>query len=254
MAALNFPANPVDGELYPDPAPAGATQYVYNGTKGTWLTVFRGVERVSTRTPLFTSGTSNNPVINIPVATPAAGGYMSAADKTKLDSLGPSAGTVTSITAGTGIGAPATGNSIVTAGTLNLLPPTPLAIGGVRGGTGVSITTQGVLNLLAPTTANIGGVKAGAGLTISADGTISLASSGAFVVIDSLASQFNGVKVTFQLTVNGIPYAPAGVNNLLLYINGAFQIPISAFSVQGSSVTFTSAPPTGASFYGISLT
>lgn len=57
-------------------------------------------------------------------------------------------GTVTAITPGPGLGAPATGNVITTSGTLILLPP----------------TTDGV---------EIGGVKVGNNITIGVDGTIS---------------------------------------------------------------------------------
>jgi hypothetical protein len=57
-------------------------------------------------------------------------------------------GTVSSITPGPGLGAPATGNVITTAGTILLLPP----------------TTDGVY---------IGGVKQGNNVTIAVDGTIS---------------------------------------------------------------------------------
>ena len=57
-------------------------------------------------------------------------------------------GTITAITPGPGLGAPATGNVITTAGTLILLPP----------------TTDGV---------EIGGVKVGDNITIAVDGTIS---------------------------------------------------------------------------------
>jgi hypothetical protein len=254
MAALNFPANPTDGQLYPDPAQPGVTQYIYNDTKGTWLTVFRGVETVTGVNPILVGGTTNNPAVSIRPSSQTQAGSMSAADKTKLDNLNPSPGTVTDITAGLGLGAPAAGNTITSSGTINLLPPTPTVIGGVRAGTGVATSAQGVLNLQAATTANLGGVKQGAGLSISADGTISLASSGSFVVLDSIASQFNDTRTVFTLAVNGLPYAPATVNNLLIFVGGVLQAPLTNFSVVGSTLTFTGAPPTGASFYGISLT
>ena len=62
-----------------------------------------------------------------------------------------SGGTVTSITAGIGIGAPTTGSSIITAGTLDLLPATPTILGGVVPGEGTAITASGVLSITTPT-------------------------------------------------------------------------------------------------------
>jgi hypothetical protein len=36
MAALEFPINPVDGQLYPEPAIPGKTQWVYLAASGVW--------------------------------------------------------------------------------------------------------------------------------------------------------------------------------------------------------------------------
>ena len=252
MAALNFPSNPVDGQLYPDPAQPGVTQYVWVSSKGTWLTVFKGVERVDGLSPITVGGSTAIPKVGIQPATPTQDGYLSAADKAKINSLPPNI--VTEVGAGVGLGAPATGDSITASGTINLLPPTPTVIGGVRAGTGVTTSAQGVLDLQTATATRLGGVKQGAGLDISADGTISLTSSGAFVVLDSLAGQFNGARFSFTLTVSGVPYFPATANNLLIFVGGIVQAPLTNFSVVGSTLTFTGAPPTGASFYGISLT
>lgn len=87
MAALNFPNNPEDGQLYPDPAIPGAVQYVWSEIKGTWLAVFQGIDRISGNEPIIVAGARNQPVISILQATEQYGGYMSAADKIKLDAL-----------------------------------------------------------------------------------------------------------------------------------------------------------------------
>jgi hypothetical protein len=57
-------------------------------------------------------------------------------------------GTVTSITPGTGLGAPATGNTITTSGTIQLLPPTldGTKIGGVKRGTNITIAVDGTIS------------------------------------------------------------------------------------------------------------
>jgi hypothetical protein len=249
--ALNFPASPVDGQVYPNPAPPGATQYVYNADKGTWLTVFRGGERVTGNAPIFVTGEQSNPAVNISPATQTSAGSMSAADKTKLDNFNPTAG-VTRVTTGTGLGAPATGDSITDTGTINLLAPTPLAIGGVKAGNNVTIAADGTLTLKAPSSTIIGGVKQGAGVSISADGTIS--ATPGFTTLDNISNQFNGSLTQFQMTVSGVPFAPPNINALLVFVGGVIQPPLVGFTITGSSIIFTSAPPAGVTFYGISLT
>jgi hypothetical protein len=87
MAALNFPNNPEDGQLYPDPAEPGVTQYVWNATKGTWLAVAKGVERVDAATPIIVGGTASVPVVGIVDATPTRAGAMTAAQAAKLAAL-----------------------------------------------------------------------------------------------------------------------------------------------------------------------
>ncbi len=252
--ALNFPSSPSDGDIYPDPAPAGSTQYVYNASKGTWLTVFRGVERVSGNAPIFVSGEPSAPAVNIFPATQSAAGSMSAADKTKLDNLGPGDGTVKEIAAGVGLGAPNTGDKITTAGTISLLPASINSLGGVRAGANVEITPTGTLTVRPPSSLVIGGVKQGTGLQISADGTVSLAPNSTYTVLDNIASGFNGTQTQFQMRVNGVPFAPSSFNALLIFVGGIIQVPLSSYTLSSSFIIFTSPPPAGASFYGISLT
>jgi len=253
--ALNFPSNPVNGQLYPDPAVTGATQYVWIADKGTWLTVFKGVEKVLGNEPIVIIGAPTAPTVTITDATPTASGSMSAADKIKLDSLTPSTGTVTSVTAGVGLGAPTQNASITTSGTINLLAPTPLTIGGVRAGPTVSISaTDGIIDIRPASSLRIGGVKPGAGIAIATDGTISVADGGAFASFDNIAPLFNGSTTTFPLAVAGVPYIPTSAQSLLIFVGGVNQSPLLAFTVSGSSITFSGPPPVGASFNGVSLT
>ena len=55
-------------------------------------------------------------------------------------------GTVTSITAGAGLGAPATNNIITSSGTIKLLPPNGTSLGGVKAGTNISIGVDGTIS------------------------------------------------------------------------------------------------------------
>jgi len=252
--ALQFPNNPFDGQLYPNPAIDGSTQYVWIDAKGTWLTVFKGVERVDAIAPITNTGSAGIPKIGITPATTTQDGSMTAADKTKLDNLAPAAGTVTSITAGLGLGAPLTNDSITSSGTINLLAPTPLTLGGVKAGTTVLIDNSGTIDVRPPGSARIGGVKEGNGISIAADGAASLATGSTFTVIDNLSFKFNSSLQTFQLTDGGVPYTPSIPQSLLIFIQDVFQIPLIDFTTSGSNITFSVAPATGATFYGISLT
>jgi hypothetical protein len=96
-------------------------------------------------------------------------------------------GTVTAVTAGPGLGSPATGNTISTSGTLRLLPPT---------GT------------------SLGGVKAGANINIAFDGTISVP-SGAFMAFNNPYS-YNGYQWPLPLPSPSLPFP--GTNGQVLTV------------------------------------
>lgn len=55
---------------------------------------------------------------------------------------------------------------------------------------------------------------------------------------------FNGDSSTVAFTLTSTPQAAQQVT---IYINNVWQNPASAYSIAGNVVTFTSAPPTGAS-------
>lgn len=250
--ALNFPANPVDGELYPNPAVPGAQQYIYNSSKGTWLTVMKGVSQVRASEPLFTTGTESVPIINIRPATDSQSGYLSAEDKATIDKLGPDPGTVTSITAGAGLGAPATGDSVTTTGTIKVLPATSSSIGGVIVGDSFSSRLDGTISLKPASSTLLGGVKQGQNITIAADGTISSSSGSTLRVLDNLTSSFDGVRLSFQMTSGGVPVSPPA-SSILLFLGGIIQIPDVAFGTINSTLSFSEAPAVDTNFYGVFL-
>lgn len=98
-------------------------------------------------------------------------------------------GTVTAVTAGEGLGAPATGNTISTSGTLRLVPP----------------TTDGL---------KIGGVKAGANIDIAFDGTISV--PGNNFVASNNPYAFNGYIWPAPLASPSLPFP--GTNGQVLTV------------------------------------
>jgi hypothetical protein len=96
------------------------------------------------------------PGVSLPKATTSSLGVIQVGPGLNINSSGilsnANNGTVTAVTAGTGLGAPVTGNIISTSGTIRLLPPTTdgLTIGGVKTGTGnanVSIASDGTLTI-----------------------------------------------------------------------------------------------------------
>ena len=74
--------------------------------------------------------------------------------------------------------------------------------------------------------------------------------AGSFALVDDIASTFNGSNTAFTLQVGGVNITP-NVQNLLIAIDGVVQQAPDAYSVSGSTITFTEAPASGADFYGV---
>ena len=73
---------------------------------------------------------------------------------------------------------------------------------------------------------------------------------GQYRKLDDISSGFNGSETSFNLTVSNLAVTPTA-QNLLISINGVIQEPGSAFSMNGSTITFTEAPAATASFFGV---
>jgi len=76
---------------------------------------------------------------------------------------------------------------------------------------------------------------------------------GNYSKLDSIAASFNTSDVTFNLTTSGVAFTANQPTQLIISIDGVIQEPSTAYTVSGSTITFTSAPATGASFFGIAL-
>jgi hypothetical protein len=135
------------------------------------------------------------PGVAFPIATTNSLGVVSVGPGLSINSSGvlstSNVGTVTAVTAGPGLGNPATGGTISTSGTLRLLPPT---------GT------------------SLGGVKAGANIDIAFDGTISVP-SGAFMAANNPYS-FNGYQWPVPLPSPSLPF-PGTNGQVLTVLNNA---------------------------------
>ena len=97
------------------------------------------------------------PGVSLPLATTTTPGVIQVGSGLSVDAQGllttSNVGTVTAITPGEGLGAPASGNVITTSGTIRLLPPSVdgLQLGGVKAGANVSIGTDGTISVLTGT-------------------------------------------------------------------------------------------------------
>lgn len=78
------------------------------------------------------------------------------------------------------------------------------------------------------------------------------ANSGLNAKLDALT--FNGSTTTFNLTSSSTAVTPANANSLLISLNGVIQEPGVAYTVSGSQITFTVAPASADTFFGVHLT
>ena len=78
-------------------------------------------------------------------------------------------------------------------------------------------------------------------------------SVGNYQKLDDISSSFNTSLTTFNLTIAGSAFTASVPAQLIVSVAGVLQEPETAYSVSGSTITFTSAPATGASFFAVAL-
>ena len=78
-------------------------------------------------------------------------------------------------------------------------------------------------------------------------------SSGAFLKLDDIASQFDGSTSTFNLTLGGQAFFAGNPYTLLVSLGGVIQEPIAAFTINQNQINFASAPRAGADFFIVVL-
>jgi hypothetical protein len=61
-----------------------------------------------------------------------------------------------------------------------------------------------------------------------------------------------GIAFTLETNPGGTPFAPLPTTNLVVFLGGVPQIPSAAYTVSGSTITFTEAPLPGTTFYAFS--
>ena len=71
--------------------------------------------------------------------------------------------------------------------------------------------------------------------------------------VDDISSGFNGSEVNFTLQVNSQNVSPGSSNNIVVSLGGVIQNPSTDYTVAASTLTFTTAPASGLSFFGLVL-
>jgi len=155
-----------------------------------------------------------------------------------------------------------------------VFPPTPTAGDLFPLDPGTSGVTQwqydGVKWVAVPTTISLGSPKQGAfndyqwpatdgvaGRQLTTDGAGNLTWSGeADVSIQALGVTpiFDGISDTYTLTELGTStfFTPVPSTNIVVFLGGVPQVPTVSYTVTGNQIQFSSPPPVGTTFYGIS--
>ena len=70
-------------------------------------------------------------------------------------------------------------------------------------------------------------------------------------VLDDISSGFNNSTTTFNLTVSSSAFAPSNAQSLQISLGGVIQEPETDYTIDGTTITFTTAPNAGLDFFGI---
>jgi len=71
--------------------------------------------------------------------------------------------------------------------------------------------------------------------------------------VDDISGSFNGSEVNFTLQVNSQNVSPGSSNAIIVSVGGVVQNPGTDYTVAASTLTFTTAPASGLSFFGLVL-
>ena len=71
--------------------------------------------------------------------------------------------------------------------------------------------------------------------------------------VDDISSGFNGSATAFTLAVSGSNVSPGTANDIVVSLGGELQNPNQDFTIAGSTITFTTAPASGLSFFAVVL-
>mgnify|MGYP003114856840 CR=1 FL=1 len=71
--------------------------------------------------------------------------------------------------------------------------------------------------------------------------------------VDDISSSFNGSTTSFTLQVNSQNISPGSPNAIIVSLGGVIQNPSTDYNISSSTITFTTAPASGLSFFGLVL-
>ena len=71
--------------------------------------------------------------------------------------------------------------------------------------------------------------------------------------VDDISSSFNGSTTAFTLQVNSQNVSPGSSNAIIVSLGGVIQNPGTDYTINSSTITFTTAPASGLSFFGLVL-
>jgi len=74
---------------------------------------------------------------------------------------------------------------------------------------------------------------------------------GNFRKIDNIASSFDGSTTVFNLAVSGSAVTPTSQFTMLVALNGLVKIPGNDYSLNNSTIVFTTAPTSGTTFHAM---
>lgn len=74
---------------------------------------------------------------------------------------------------------------------------------------------------------------------------------GQYRKLDDISGSFNGSTTTFNLTVSSAAVSAGTAQQLLVSLGGVIQNPGTDYTVSTNSITFTTAPASGLSFFGV---
>ena len=79
-------------------------------------------------------------------------------------------------------------------------------------------------------------------------------STGAYQILDDISGSFTGsTPGPFNLTVGGTAVSPGNEASLIISVSSVIQEPISAFTITGSTISFTGNPAASDTFFGVVL-
>jgi hypothetical protein len=76
---------------------------------------------------------------------------------------------------------------------------------------------------------------------------------GNYSKIDDISSSFNGSDTSFTLQSGGTNIVPQNEQSIIISISGVVQEPNTAYTVNGSTITFTGSPQSTDTFFGVVL-